>query len=72
MSNFPANVIINEQVFSFCLSAAAIRQAASGDDFITSCSFKMAGDESGATLGQPHLARQDLNSLVSLDFLSIL
>merc|ERR1712035_279644 len=25
--------------------------------------FKMAGDESGTTLGQPHLARQDLNSL---------
>lgn len=55
-----------------CLSAVVIRQAVSGDDFITSCSFKMAGDESGATLGQPHLARQDLNSLVSVDFLSIL
>lgn len=48
---------------------AAIKRAVSRDGFITSCSFKMAGDESGATLGQPHLARQDLNSLVSLDFL---
>ncbi|KAK3541621.1 hypothetical protein QTP86_033068 [Hemibagrus guttatus] len=26
-------------------------------------SFKMAGDESGVTLGQPHLAKQDLNTL---------
>lgn len=49
-----------------------MRQAVSGGASITSCSFKMAGDESGATLGQPHLARQDLNSLVSLDFLYIL
>lgn len=28
--------------------------------------FKMAGDESGTTLGQPHLAKQDLNTLVSV------
>lgn len=28
--------------------------------------FKMAGDESGITLGQPHLSKQDLNSLVSV------
>lgn len=28
----------------------------------------MAGDESGTTLGQPHLARQDLSTLVSLLF----
>lgn len=55
-----------------CLLATETRQAVSGGPSITSCSFKMAGDESGATLGQPHLARQDLNSLVSLDFLYLL
>lgn len=27
----------------------------------------MAGDESGTTLGQPHLSKQDLSSLVSHD-----
>lgn len=32
-----------------------------------SLSFKMAGDESGTTLGQPHLSKQDLSSLVSHD-----
>lgn len=31
----------------------------------------MAGDESGTTLGQPHLARQDLNSLVSATLTSV-
>lgn len=33
--------------------------------------FKMAGDESGVTLGQPHLAKQDLNTLVSTYSLSV-
>lgn len=31
----------------------------------------MAGDESGVTLGQPHLAKQDLGSLVSVYFISL-
>lgn len=33
--------------------------------------FKMAGDESGITLGQPHLSKQDLNDLVSVDLFNI-
>lgn len=40
-------------------------QAFAGAASLISFSFKMAGDESGTTLGQPHLARQDLSSLVS-------
>lgn len=31
----------------------------------------MAGDESGVTLGQPHLAKQDLSTLVSPYILSV-
>lgn len=44
----------------------AVDQAFRGASFFIPFSFKMAGDESGTTLGQPHLARQDLSSLVSV------
>lgn len=43
----------------------SVDQAFAEADSIIPFSVKMAGDESGTTLGQPHLARQDLSSLVS-------
>lgn len=45
----------------FSPSLSGIRQSRLHSSF----SFKMAGDESGTTLGQPHLSKQDLGSLVS-------
>ena len=40
-------------------------QAFAAAAFFIPFPFKMAGDESGTTLGQPHLAKQDLAALVS-------